>query len=302
MTEQDDFTAVLEKIPSLQAKCLIDAVNALDVAADHLHAQQQTNFFLNLHALLSGRAQQRQGLVNGCFQQSLRSLGVMFEDISLHTDDNTAALALAGQRLSQLEGDMTTLAGFTEEMLCQFREFRQEVQTRLDALEDRLRTLDARQRASLHMDMVLSAWESTALDGLPLARQCYITLERLYWGDFGLLVRRHRNEADMLLQTLKNRLVCILQNKLKDRQWTQRPTLEQWNNAGTETELEAQAISYHADWATRDAAPLVWTVGHRDTAAENLPLDVPLLCSPKRLAEALCGERFAAGDDMSCSG
>ena len=73
--EDTSFNEVLKKIPSLKAKWIIDAVNALDVASDQIRMQEEPSLaFLHIYHMLTGSAQRRQAHVNRCFQQGMQAI------------------------------------------------------------------------------------------------------------------------------------------------------------------------------------------------------------------------------------
>lgn len=300
--EDTSFNEVLKKIPSLKAKWIIDAVNALDVASDQIRMQEEPSLaFLHIYHMLTGSDQRRQAHVNRCFQQGMQAIVSQIEDMGKDCRDNTVAINLAADRISNLETHVGTLAGITGETLDNFKRFQQSVEDKFHEVNDRLNRLTARVAANEHYTLVLSAWKAGELDGLSLAGQCYAVAERLYWGDFGQYIRGNGEAAPTLLETVRNEATEILKTRIEKNGWEPRPDIALWLGAGNGSGTESQALTYLSDWATEKAFPFIWTIGQEETRQkQGMPLDIPRLCAPRRLVDAIWRERFPRMEDERC--
>ena len=249
--------------------------------------------FLHIYHMLTGSAQRRQAHVNRCFQQGMQAIVSQIEDMGKDCRDNTVAINLAAARIGNLETHMGTLAGITGETLSNFRRFQQSVEDKSHEVNGRLNRLTARVAANEHYTLILSDWKAGELDGLSLAGQCYAVAERLYWGDFGQYIRGNGEAAPTLLKTVRNEATEILKTRIEKNGWEPRPDIAQWLGVGNGSDTESQALTYLSDWATEKASPFIWTIGQEETRQkQGMPLDIPRLCAPGRLVDAIWRERF----------
>jgi hypothetical protein len=201
---------VVQRLPSLKDKFLVDFVNGIDVAKEQVRFQnERRSFFNRLVDGFTGKGQARQQHIN---EQMLNGLEGCLRWLSEMTEQLTFsnyALEKTTRELTSLKNNVTLLADFSADTREMLNSLAVSINGRLDSLEIRLNDVDMRQRAFQHIDILISQWRAEHLNCLSIAEQCYAIINELAWGDCGDFLRKCTSHLDRkkLLQYLQTELV-----------------------------------------------------------------------------------------------
>jgi len=288
-----DVVESLDILPILADKFVVDFVNGIHVANDHIRVQKQrTGFVSRLADGLTGSGASRQteinaNLANGV-ESSLKWLGELSESLA----QSNYAIACVNNRLNTLKHDVAKIAHYSADTRQLLNALSVQVAERCGRLEHEVARIGMVQSVQLNLEHVFSKWGAGKYQHFSFANRCYAALEELHWGAFGDFYRSHASADD------KQRFLEIAKNKAIDQ-------LTKDVNAACTTRLEAQdwlampsspnaatfmdALSYLGDAATDVQQPFIYSATQQP---KQLPLRMPRLCSADRLGEAMLHEVF----------
>ncbi|MGN6234322.1 MAG: diguanylate cyclase regulator RdcB family protein [Trinickia sp.] len=200
----------LSTVPSAKDRVLIDMVNSLDVARDHLRVARvgESDILGRFIGAISGDTQRRN---NRIAQHQHLTLDGLVDTVTLLAQSQTrsfSAIEQVSTRLTEVEHSLAKVAHMTADIRDAVYQLRGVVRESAALLKDEIDRLDLRAAATEHMDNVMSRWESGRFDAFPIASRGIVVLHELYWGAFGDYLRRHRgaNNVQILLDTLREKM------------------------------------------------------------------------------------------------
>lgn len=283
----------LDILPMLADKFVVDFVNGIHVANDHIHVQKQrTGFFSRLADSVTGSSAARQAEINANLangvESSLKWLGELSESLA----QSNYAIVCVNNRLNDLKHDVAKIAHYSADTRQLLNALSVKMAERCDLLEHEVARIDFVQRVQINMDHVFSKWGAGKYQHLSLANRCYAALEELHWGAFGDFYRSNASEYDKqrLLEIAKNKAIDQLSKdvnvtcvtRLEAHDWLTMPSSP---NAATFMD----ALTYLGDAANDVQQPFIYSATQQP---QQLPLRMPRLCSADRLGEALLHEVF----------
>lgn len=283
----------LDILPMLADKFVVDFVNGIHVANDHIHVQKQrTGFFSRLADSVTGSSAARQAEINANLangvESSLKWLGELSESLA----QSNYAIVCVNNRLNDLKHDVAKIAHYSADTRQLLNALSVKMAERCDLLEHEVARIDFVQRVQINMDHVFSKWGAGKYQHLSLANRCYAALEELHWGAFGDFYRSNASEYDKqrLLEIAKNKAIDQLSKdvnvtcvtRLEAHDWLTMPNSPNTANL-------ADALSYLGDAANDVQQPFIYSATQQP---QQLPLRMPRLCSAERLGEALLHEVF----------
>ena len=288
-----DVAESIDILPMLADKFVVDFVNGIHVANDHIRVQKQrTGFMSRLADGLTGSGAARQAEINANLangvESSLKWLGELSESLA----QSNYAIVCVNNRLNDLKHDVAKIAHYSADTRQLLNALSVKMAERCDRLEHEVARIDFVQRVQLNIDHVFSKWGAGKYQYFSHANRCYAALEELHWGAFGDFYRSNANADD------KKRFLEIAKNKAIDQ-------LTKEVNATSVTRLNAHdwlampispnaatlmdALMYLGN-ATNDVQqPFIYSATQQP---KQLPLRMPRLCSADRLGEAILHEVF----------
>lgn len=283
----------LDILPMLADKFVVDFVNGIHVANDHIHVQKQrTGFFSRLADSVTGSSAARQAEINANLangvESSLKWLGELSESLA----QSNYAIVCVNNRLNDLKHDVAKIAHYSADTRQLLNALSVKMAERCDLLEHEVARIDFVQRVQINIEHVFSKWGAGKYQHLSLANRCYAALEELHWGAFGDFYRSNASEYDKqrLLEIAKNKAIDQLSKdvnvtcvtRLEAHDWLTMPSSP---NAATFMD----ALTYLGDAANDVQQPFIYSATQQP---QQLPLRMPRLCSADRLGEALLHEVF----------
>lgn len=291
--EQRFFAAV----PSAKDRVLVDMVNSLDVARDHLGVSraEEGDILARLFGAISGETQRRNQRID---QAQLHALDALVDTVTELAKSNTKAFSAMEQvatRLTAVELDLAKVARVTVQTREAIRHLRDTVDDTAKRIALDIDRLDLRAAATEQMDNVISRWENGRFNLFPIASRGFIALHELYWGAFGEYQRRQDGSpsATILLDTLKERMASrwrqqIGEEALSLSEWLARPrVVEQVDD------FFLDGLAYLGAACSAEKRPWSFTLTQLPEA-RVAPAEVIRLLDPDRLSDRLTREFFSA--------
>lgn len=291
MILESDAEHFFQTVPAAKEKALIDMVNCLDVADDHLRVSSPTKngFFSRVFGLYSGETQRHQHAISQNQQDSLRRMMDVTNELCREVAFSHATLAKVNDRLFQLERSLGLAADVIAEQRTALRDFSGHIRRELHRVDDALARLDMHAAAKDQMDQVFSLWSAGQWDGYALASRCYIALNELNCGVFGEYCRGFGGERSKDLRELA--ITKTAERLRHDAGVTlDAPvSLDRWLvplSAKTQRS-DAEAIAWLGDQSRLSgSAPILYlsTQWQVLPSKPELPLTIPRIPSARRLA------------------
>ena len=286
----------LHAVPSAQSRVLIDMVNGLDVARDHIRVSKVTegSVLARFMGSITGETQQRNNRIAQNQQLVLESAVQTITVLAKGLARSNFAITQVANRLTEVESSLAQAVN----VLIDTREAVQQLRSTVDAQVERLNAevarLDLRVAASEQLENVMSCWEAGKFDAFPMASRCFISLHELYWGEFGEYLRQHSNAGNVntLLETLQNKLLARLKYGAAGEDAL---PLSQWLKASAKSDENAeffqQGLAYLGDSCSALAKPWSYTLTQLPKASQA-PKLVSQYCNASTIAQRVSREFF----------
>ena len=289
----DKDAQLLHVLGALPEKFVVDFANGIDISRDHIGQQRlRSGMFDRLCDGFTGKSQRRQTEINASLTDGVAGSLAWLVELTDSLAKSNLALSRVKQRVVMLQGALTEVAqhaGDTREHLVRLE---LDLTRRTDLFAAELSRIDTVQRAGLHLELVLSKWESGAFARLAPAGRCYAALEELRWGAFGDLCRNMASaERTSHLELLRHRALSQLAADARVGGSHRLDTVA-WlgtNGSGPASGELMDGLAYLGDWAGGDRAPFVYATTN---LAHELPMLLPRRCSAERLSGAMVAEVF----------
>ena len=274
-------------LPSaVKSRMLIDMVNCLDVADDHLRVKERRqSFFPRMFDFFSGQGGRRDAAIAQSQQTTLREVVNVTTHLARELSDTNLAL---DQRQA-----LDALA--------------KTVESERLRVDERLQTLDLRVAAHEQLGLVFKRWAAGDFRHLPLASRASAALQELRWGVFGEFLARRPQEAQTLRESAIKDTAIRLQADIREedmdandplglRAWLALP------GGGAQQPPQTRAFLEGLDWlggsVTLDGPQGVLKVCSQWPLLERkedmaLPLKMPRLATAERMAALLADAALA---------
>lgn len=289
---------VCQTLRSLPEKFIVDFANGIDVARDHLRVQRgRTSFFNRLYDGFTGQGARRQAEINASVVDGVEASLNWLCELSESLAQSNLAMAQVNDRVTWLTDHVAELAHYSANTRQQLETLAHRLGERMQVMAEEIKRIDFIQQVQLNLDAVFSKWEAGCFATLSPAARCYAALEELRWGALGDYCRAyagHRQCSDFM-QIAANRATKQLTVDIEGVLETPVDTAKVWLTAPSSTGRDddadnmRQALAYLADGMTEDCAPFVSAAALHPA---NLPLKVPRIAAPRRVAEAMVYEVF----------
>ncbi len=285
---------VLDCLPSLKEKYLVDFVNGIDTAKDQVAVQKSRQpFFNRLTDSINGNSSRRQSHIN---DQLLNGLEGSFRWLSELTEGLTFtnhALKIVTQDLTGLKEKVAKIANFSADTRELLNNFSSNVEERFSIIDSRVTAVDMRQKAYQQVDSLFSQWRSGQYQQLTIAECCYVVLNELAWGVCGEYLRFIATKSDKqeLLRYLKTEMIVHIneQTKVSSGQRLSGDVYISYRNEGSDLLINefSDAIAYLATEISPENQPFTYFITQKP---KERPLEVPYRMNTTRLVDALFDE------------
>ncbi len=285
---------IYELFPFLVEKFVVDFVNGIDIANDHIRVRSdRTDFMRRIYDGFTGKNMRRQNeinksLINGV-ESSLKWLQNLTKSLSL----SNIALAKSYARITELQKNMATLAHYSADLKEELNRFAKSVDIRYGQLKEEIKRVDFEQRVSRQIAQVFNKWKAGNFSTLSVSGRLYAVLDELWWGAFGDYYRNYTDNNHTCIEFLndiRNRARIQLREDLQIE--NKRLKSDIWLSTSVDPNSDViLALEYLGNWSVPDKHPFVFSV----TQYQNnlpLPLGLPRIFNESRLADAMIYEVF----------
>lgn len=288
-----DMAEAIDILPILADKFVVDFVNGIHVANDHIRVQKQrSSFVARLSDSWTGAGAARQAEVNenlaNGVEASLKWLGELSESLA----QTNYAVVCVNNRLNDLKHDVAKIAHYSADTRQLLYDLSEQVAARCDRIEHEVARIGLVQNAQLNLDYVFSKWSAGKYQPLSLVGRCHAAMEELWWGGFGDFYRSPAasEKKKQLVEIARNKTIDQLTKdahtlstaRIDARTWLNQPDLP---HARTLSE----ALLYLGDASNEITHPFIYSASQQP---EQLPLRMPRLCSAEHLVVAMFHEVF----------
>ena len=290
-------------LPSaVKSRMLIDMVNCLDVADDHLRVKERRqSFFPRMFDFFSGQGGRRDAAIAQSQQTSLRAVVDVTTDLTSKLSDTRLALL-------EVQHSLTRITDVIGQQNQELNALTKTVESERLRVDERLQTLNLHMKARDQMDLVFKRWAAGDLRHLPLASRASATLQELRWGVFGEFLARRPQEAQTLRESAITETKIRLQEDLREENKDANGYLSlksDWlalPEGGAQQSQETRAFLEGLDWlggsVALDGPQGVLKVCSQWPLLERkedmaLPLKMPLMATADRMAALLANAALA---------
>ena len=292
-----------ETLPSaVKSRMLIDTMNCLDVADDHLRVKElRQSFFPRMFDFFSGQGGRRDAAIAQSQQTSLRAVVNVTTKLARELSNTNLALAEVGGRLGAVERSLAQVAHLALDALAKT------VESERLRVDEQLQKLGLRAAAHEQLGLVFKRWTAGDFRHLPLASRASAALQELRWGVFGEFLARRPQEAQTLRESAIKDTAIRLQADIREenmdandplglRTWLALP------GGGAQQPPETRAFLDGLDWlggsVALDGPQGVLKVCSQWPLLERkedmaLPLKMPRLATADRMAALLADAALA---------
>ncbi len=293
----DDVQQFLHAVPSAQSRVLIDMVNSLDVARDHIRVAEHTSTSLKSRFLgsITGSTQRRNNHIAQSHQLALDSAIATITELAKSQTRSNLAIEKVAHRLTFVETSLAHTVTRLADVCEAVAQLRCTVDEQAARLSDEIARLDLRAAANEQLDLVMSRWEAGKFNAFPRSSRCFIAAHELYWGEFGEYLRRHpeSNNIQALKETFQNLASARLLRSAGDEDSA---PLSHWLSWENESHKESPAflngLSYLGSDCDAATQPWSYTLSQLP-AAHEAPKAVAQYCSTGVLSQRIAREFFA---------
>lgn len=281
----------------LPEKFVVDFANGIDVTRDHIRVQKKKEkFFSRMLDGFSGKSARRQNEINQSLADGVEGALKWLTELTSSVANTNYALTRVNNRVAEIQENLITLANYSADTRQKLETISAQIHSRIDHLSQEINRITKEQRADRQLQQVFNKWGAGKLDQFPPITKCYITLEELYWGDFGDVCRSQVEHDQKLIQSILSDLANrLIQKLIKETETSAREPvkLSTWTHHKTTSQQTSadwiEALSYAGDWAQPNSQPFVFTATQEPN---QLPIFLPRICSAERVAEAIVCEIF----------
>jgi hypothetical protein len=176
------------RYPQLTEKMVVDLVNGIEVANDHLRCRCLPQpMFGRLWRSLTGREAREQYLIDVNFANGVSAIAVWLQDLQSFQAESDMAIAAMASKLAETRDCLGEHFASIREALGVAID---DANGRIDRLTRRVNILDARARAENHIKLLLQHLEGERdYPPQPLLAKAFFVIDQLWWGDFGAYCR-----------------------------------------------------------------------------------------------------------------
>ena len=261
--------------PQLTEKATIDLVNGLEVVGDHLRCRSTRPLVERIWHTLTGRASHEQYLIDIHLKTGQEAIAAWVQDIQAFQTKSDLALSVVTEKLTETRTALGRQAARQSELEAALSQMQQ----RLDGLTQRVYELEARNKATVQFDLLLSRWEGRMSRIRSPLVQIFLTIDELWWGDFGIYCRLARDTEDI------DNFIEISCPKLAEH-FAKNLTLKAYDFIAVETLLspvakmpdeQCELVHYLADRGTADRNPLFQAIAHSAQGERDIVTKLPKL-------------------------
>lgn len=294
-----DNNVILNKLtqnhPQLSEKAIVDYINGLEVINDQISFNKQiinSDSFLNkLLDSITGKSQQRQLIINQNVATSLEVISVWLQEVECYRVDNDIVITRLTNKLSETRHGVMRLKGRVSEIDDRLVQLQNKINLEFIQLNERVHRTEAKNQ----VDIVFTKWNKELWLNYPPLVSLYLSIDELFWGDFGIYCRNSAasNKVNELIEYLRNRVLEIIEDKISIKRHELLVLSELLKPIYNLPNEQRQMLLYLCDWSDFKTAPVTWSI--QSCASSYTPphvqKDIPIVLNSNRLFDCLIDEQ-----------
>lgn len=202
-----------EHFPHLTDKMVVDLVNGIEVANDHIKvSKSRTSKGARLLDSLSGKGKQRHDLINENLAKGLESASHWLQNHDYELASVNISITKIGARLLEVRQGVMALQSKHERLASSVQGLADVVETKTKQLHDYVQDVDYRTRAERQLDRIFDKWKAGRLNHFELYPRVYTVLDLLRNGDFGFYLNSGVSEKEY-----KQDMLAHLHDKMRSQ-------------------------------------------------------------------------------------
>jgi hypothetical protein len=272
--------------PHLEDKMVVDLINGLEVAGDHIKVSESRHKPLNrLIDGVTGKGKQRQDKINKNLSEGLKTASIWLQKHESDFIQVNLALGTFGNKLLETRAGVMKLdskIGCLKDYLLDFEKVVKDKQTELGTY---IQDVDLRTKADAHIAREFDFWAGGKMENLPVEMRVFTIIDNLRNGSFALFLHQKatQDEKGEYLKHLGYKLRSAVAKDLNIKS-TDELFKNQWFNLSKvnnkiESIIEKESIIYLSSWATdKIYQPTVFTINAELSSQDkNLPMNHNML-------------------------
>ncbi|QSF46384.1 diguanylate cyclase regulator RdcB family protein [Paenibacillus tianjinensis] len=192
--EERQFRKLIESVPVLHDKLIVDLVNGIEVTKDHINFREvrNPNFFSRAWDGLTGKSANRQQQIDLNLSRGLQAASVWLQNVQAEQIRSDRALVYVSKKLAEtrigiqkLVASHLDLRDDVQKLGEKIGQFEELCQLQMSELKRQIQSIGQRQSAVIQMNKEFDKWESGGYSAYAPLSQLLIVLETLNWGAFG---------------------------------------------------------------------------------------------------------------------
>ncbi|NMO94988.1 diguanylate cyclase regulator RdcB family protein [Paenibacillus lemnae] len=193
--EEQEIRRLVQSIPILQDKMIVDLVNGIQVTQDHIRVSQDriTGLGSRIVDAVTGKSALRQQRIDQNLNEGLRSTMIWLENLQASQIQTDRALAYVTEKLSETrQGIMklvdkhVALKNEVRQLTEQMHGLEEQFTQQSEQIRNQLTSIDMRQSALIQMNQEFDKWAGGGYASFSPLLQMFLVLEALSWGPFGV--------------------------------------------------------------------------------------------------------------------
>lgn len=193
--EERELRRLVEEIPVLQDKMIVDLVNGIEVTQDHIRVREERSkkIWSRIADSITGKSAARQQKIDQNLNEGLKTTMVWLENLQASQIQTDRALNYVTHKLAETRSGIVKLVDKHLELKSEV----QQLDEKLNQLEERflqqnrlmhekIHSMDMRQNAMIQMNLEFDKWAGGAYAPFSPLVQMFLVLENLSWGAFGV--------------------------------------------------------------------------------------------------------------------
>ncbi|NES81656.1 MAG: hypothetical protein F6K10_09765 [Moorea sp. SIO2B7] len=295
-----DSQTILDEIrqnhPQLSEKAIVDYINGLEVINDQINVNGKiinSESFLNkILDSITGKRQQLQQLIDKNIATSLEVISVWLQEIDCYRIDNDIVITGLVNKLCETRNAVMRLNGRVSGIDNHLLQLQNKINLEFTDLKERVHHTEAKN----HVDFVITKLNEKLWLNYPPIVSLYLSIDELYWGDFGIYCRNSNDskKVNRLIEYLRNLVLKTIKDKIGINQ-DQLFVMSEWfKPSGDLANEQIEMLAYLSDWAKLKIAPVTWSIQSyaNNHTSPHVYNEIPLVLNPNRLFDRLIDEHY----------
>ena len=261
---------VFENLTNIKNKLVVDTLNSLCVAGDHIKVQKKRDdLFCRIWDGFTGASNKRQRIINQSILNGVDNIQDYLMELTNGVDLTNRHVVNISKSIDKLVENVELSVDVSSRLSEELDRIMFFTKEKLDENNIRISKIERSISAEREVSYVLSKWEAGRLNHLSIAGRCFVVLDELVDGCFGDYVSSVSiQQKRIILETLQNKIQVQMFKDLK------------MENNDSVRVLTERLFSYPNTHASIDYKNAVFFLGNQ-LEPDNQPLSYFSVCKPK---------------------